>query len=97
MKFCASSARTVLLVGLLLAVAAAWCAPVVQGRLLQHRDDQEDGGGQQATMQLERLSQHSVELFARVGYWLALQSLAGQLQHMQWHKLLTDFAARRVV
>jgi hypothetical protein len=40
----AKSARSVLLAGLVLSLAAAWCVPLVQGRLLQGRGDHEDGG-----------------------------------------------------
>ncbi|KAF6266715.1 CAP domain-containing protein [Scenedesmus sp. NREL 46B-D3] len=39
----ANFARSVLLAGLLLALAVAWSVPVVQGRLLQGRGDREDG------------------------------------------------------
>jgi hypothetical protein len=47
--------RRVLLVMLVLAAAVAWCAPLVQGRLLLHRGDQlqKDGGKRPIWMQLD--------------------------------------------
>jgi hypothetical protein len=52
------SARSAMLLGLLLSLAVACCVPLVQGRLLQDRGDHEDGGEYPSYQLLQNFRPH---------------------------------------